>query len=349
MPKKKKTFSPELSIKQKQEAEAAQRRKKNKNTIITVASILAVIAIIIGIGYYLIYAMPMQRKIIQVNDDAINIDYLIKRCLMSDNPEDIDSTRYKLAYELLIKQGAPQYGIEVTEADIDQAIRDAAKGTSEDITDAELREWLRKELNWNQLSEKQYRDYVKLSVAAQRLQALLQEVMPTTGEHVHFHYMLIQDYNEALEIKARLEEGEDFATIAREISMDEASAEDGGDKGWLPVEILGDDIQYVVSDLDIGEISMLVPMGSGEYTDTNTDTFAPYAIIMITERAAAMEIEAGYLDVLKTTVLQKWLDERSNQIRFLGQGTSGGYDSETEAWIFYQIRKLEKSRGITTS
>lgn len=347
MPKKKESFSAEKIAEQKREAEKAERRRRKKNTIITVASILAVIAIVIGVGYYFIYAMPMQRTIISVNGEKISIDYLVKRCLMSDDPEDINSVRYQLAYELLIKQGSPEYGITITEADIDQAIRDAAKGTSEDISDAEVQEWFRQQLNSSQLSKAEFREYIMVSLMAQQLQELLEALVPTVGEQVHLHYILIEDYVTAEQIKARLDEGEDFATIASEVSIDTESAEDGGDKGWVPIDVLDFSVKYVVEDLDIGEISMLVPVGSGESTDTSVDAFAPYAIFMISEKAVSMEIAEEYMEVLRMSALKNWLSERSDQIKFLGQGSSGGYDSYTEAWILMQIRKLERSRGIS--
>jgi hypothetical protein len=34
------------------------------------------------------------------------------------------------------------------------------------------------------------------------------------------------------------------------------------------------------------------------------------------------------------------------QVKLLGRGQKGGYDSSTEAWLKYEIEKLKASRGI---
>jgi len=353
MPKNKKDFEIDKnSAREKREAEAAKRRKQKINTIITVTAILAVIAIVIGIAYYLIYVMPMNRIIIKVNDDSINAGYLIKRCLMSDDPEDINTMRYRLANELLIKQGAPEYGIDVTEADIDQAIKDNAQiasGSETEISNAEVQQWYRQQLNASQLSEKRYREYVSIIIMSQRLNTLLGDAVPNLAEQVHLHDIVVQGSTTAQEIKSRLESGEDFATIAREVSLDTETKENGGDMGWIPIDVLDAAVAFYVSDLELGEFSEPIAMGSDDTSGDTTGAYIPYAIFMVSERAVEMEIADKYLDLLKDNAIEQWISERSDQIKFLGQGPNGGYDSTTEAWILYQIRKLEGSRGITTT
>jgi hypothetical protein len=35
------------------------------------------------------------------------------------------------------------------------------------------------------------------------------------------------------------------------------------------------------------------------------------------------------------------------KVKLYGKGTSGGYDSQTSAYLQYEIEKLKSSRGIT--
>jgi foldase protein PrsA len=53
----------------------------------------------------------------------------------------------------------------------------------------------------------------------------------------------------------RLEAGEDFATVAQELSIDQASKESGGDLGWFPEGLRGEEFDDVAFDLELGAIS----------------------------------------------------------------------------------------------
>ncbi|MCX6003857.1 MAG: SurA N-terminal domain-containing protein, partial [Chloroflexi bacterium] len=234
MPKAIKQSPDKKPVGKKPETEEAKRRRKKNNTTIIVTAILAVIAIAISVGYYVIYKMPVQRPIIKVNNETVKVSYLLKRCLLSSS-DDIDSMITNIVYELVIEQAAPEYGIVVTEADIDQALKDGAKGTNESITDAEFQEWYRQELRTSQFSDKEFREVIRTGIIVQRLQTYLQNSLPTTAAQVYLHYLYVSDYDTAATIKQRIDAGEDFATIARELSLDENAKEDGGDKGWIPV------------------------------------------------------------------------------------------------------------------
>ncbi len=62
----------------------------------------------------------------------------------------------------------------------------------------------------------------------------------------------------AEELRERLVQGEDFATLAREASDDEASAAAGGDLGFVPLAELEDALAQAVNNLEAGKISAVV-------------------------------------------------------------------------------------------
>ena len=347
-----KKLSDNKLIEKKQETEEVKRRKRKTNTIITVTAILVVIAIVVSVGYYLIYAMPMQRTIIRVNDENIKINYFLKRCLLNST-DDVYSMITNIVYELMIKQAAPEYGIVISETEIDEALMTEAKGSNDSISDAEYQEWYRQQLYTSMLSDKEFRDVIRNSLIAQKLQTYLQDNLPTTADQVHLHYIYLADYATATAIKERLDNGEDFATIAREVSLDSAAQDDNGDKGWMPIHALSADLEYAVTNLTIGQVSDPILLNSSSDTSSTSSssstTDGPYALIMISERATAMEVSDTYMAVLKGRALDDWLSARSatQTIKFFGKGSSGGYDSETNAWLQYQLAKMKKAAGIT--
>jgi foldase protein PrsA len=362
--KRKKRLKKTAAVPVKEETSEVKRRRSKNNAIITASAILTVIVAVVVVSWYFIYKAPLQQTIIQVNNEKVTAEYLIKRCLMNtSSTTDVQSMIQSIVYERIVKQGAPQYGITVTEADIDQKLREEANISSTDTTDttgsttavtlsdAEYREWYRQTLNQSQLSEKEFRELVRVSIMYQRLQTLLENNMPTTAEQVHLYDIQLADYNTAAEVKSRIEAGEDFMTIAGEVSLDTNTKDAGGDMGWIPIHILDSNLESTITDLDIGVVSNPVQTSAATSSSSSTDA-EPYFLFMVTEKAVDREVvDTQYLDTLKARLMQDWINSQLSDpkvtVSLHGKGSSGGYDSETEAWIQYQIAKLEKSRGIT--
>jgi hypothetical protein len=182
----------------------------------------------------------------------------------------------------------------------------------------------------------------------QRLQKLLGDNMPTTAEQVHLYDIVLPDYNTAADVKKRIAEGEDFMTIASEVSLDTDTKDKGGDMGWLPIKVLDSYLESAVTNLDIGVVSDPLQTSTSADQYSSTGEQQPYLLLMVTEKAVAREVDAQYIDSLKSRLIQDWINTQAStqKIALHGRGSSGGYDSETDAWLQYQIEKLKKSRGI---
>jgi len=375
MPNPKKSLKSSKSINKPPETADAKRRRSKTNAILTASAILLVIVIVVVVGWYVVYKAPLQATIIKVNNDSISVDYVVKRCLMNtSNTNDTMSTIQNIIQEELIKQAAPQYGITVTEADIDQELRkqanmsssstdttttDTPTTTSTDTTttttatmsDAEYQEWYRQTLDATTLSESQFRDLVRTSIIATRLQAIFEANMPTTAEQAHIYDIVVADAATATDIKNRIDAGEDFQTLANEVSLDTSTKDQGGDMGWVPIKALDSDLANTVTNLDIGKVSDPVQTSSAAQEAASSQQDQPYFLLMVTEKSPSREVDPQYISTLQGRLMTDWLNTQmsTQKISLLGKGSSGGYDSTTDAWIQYQIEKLKASRGITSS
>jgi len=309
-------------------SKAITRNRKGRRTAFIIASVVIVlILVIVGVSLY-INAAPFRRIMITVDDTSINMDYFLKRTrLAGADPMDM---LMRLTNELLIKIVAPQYVAEVTPTDIDQALMGIAGGESETISESEFKEWYRQLLNEIDLSDSEYKELVATGLLSARLHEYLAARMPTVAEQIHLHGILLETYEDAEKIRARWEAGEDFADLAREISLDEVSGEKGGDLGWLPRGVLAsswfDDVAF---SLTVGDVSEPLSYMSDPETE---EIF--YYLLMVSEKAEAREIDEDALQILKAQALDAWLlvEIKSHEVDW-------DYNSEINAWMNWQLSK----------
>ena len=354
-------------------ADAKRRRRKNITILIASAILVVIIGVSVG-GWYLAYKRPLLTNVASVNGKKVSVDYILRRCLMSIYDASTNTTTgtadplgiiQTIIQEQIVEQDAAKapYNIKITDADIDKALRNEANSISSDsststtpttptMTDAEFNEWYRQLLNKTQLSDNELRQLIKVGIMEQRLNTYLADNMPTTAEQVHLWDIVVSDQTQATDIQQRIDKGEDFSTIAKELSIDTNTSGQGGDMGWVPLKSLDSSLEYVAKKADIGIVSAPVVLSTAmQSSSSSSGDMGPVYLLMVTETATSKEVDnPDYISVLKNRLLQDWLDtemsSKDNVIELHGRGIKGGYDSTTNAWILYQIERLKRSRGI---
>ena len=308
-----------------------------RTAIIASMALLVIIAVSVVIGLYFSVWQDLWSPVLKVNDETTNMDYLIRRMKYLDKTDDAIGMLTTLTEEEFIRQGATRYGIEVTPDEIDELIRDIARGENETISESEFKAWYRNALNEIKLSDAEYREWLGTILLADRLNAYFVERIPTVAEQVHLHIIVLSSPEDADAAKARIEEGEDFSELARELSIDEESAEQGGDIGWWPQGALEPNLGYVAFNVEIGQVSDLVLIDEEGQI---------YAICMITERQSARDVEEDKLEVLKDIIFQEWLYNEWNTVDYQWLGMDWNeneqryiFGSKTIAWISLQLVK----------
>jgi parvulin-like peptidyl-prolyl isomerase len=154
---------------------------------------------------------------------------------------------------------------------------------------------LRKEVG---LSEADYRRTIEADLLSSKLQDLFASRVPTTEEQVHARHILVETEEEAQTVLARLEAGEDFVSLAKELSTDESTREDGGDLGWLPRGVMVPEFEEAAFALQPGETGDIVQTSFG------------YHIILVEERDPDRELEPSFLERRRASALSEWLEEQ---------------------------------------
>ena len=322
--KKKKTDTKAAEQAAGQKGIDSKRQARWTQYIITLV-VIVIMGTVVGFFYYQEYIAPRRIAVVRVDDTTIRMDYFLKRLTIT--PVDPMNMLLSLQQEEIITMDAPSLVGELTEDDIEQGMRDIAGGETGDITESEFKEWYRQQLNETSFTDAEFREFVSTNLLAARLMKYLAERVSTVAEQFHVHMIVVETYDDAMEVRTRWEEGEDFVDLAREVTLDESTRENGGDLGWMPAGV-NDLVDWVIQDLDIGVVSQPV---------TETGTY--FYLFMISERDVARPLEEDDLLVLQSQVLNEWLISRNEFHTITYHGFNNGFDSETYAWVNWQLSK----------
>lgn len=337
--KKKKVDRDQAQITKKNPA-IQKVRKSNRTAYLIISLVIIIILVIVGVGYYQQYVVPFQRTVITFDDTVIKMRYFLDRARL--NSSNGISTLQYLTNELCIREGAERYGITVTSQDIDNTLRKLAAGSDNaTITDAEFREWYRQLLNDTKMTDSRYREMTSLTIMETRLREYVVKDLPSTSEHAHVYVLYLTTYDEAVAVKERIDAGESYYKVAREVSLAAVGEELEGEYGWIPrgVKVLNQDPFL----WEAGKTSqVLAYLDESSSSTSTTPQIAFYYLFYISE-IEDREIEAGYLSEVNNTIFEKWLTDEygMHDIHYV-------YDSVIDKWVSWQLSK-ETSNNTTTS
>ncbi len=150
----------------------------------------------------------------------------------------------------LIRQGAEERGVEVTEEDID-AQRDEIEADIQEQMGMDLEEFAETQ----GLTEEDIDLDLELLAYQEGLMAQLAEDGEIEDEEIaEARHILTEDEGAADDARERIEDGEDFADVAEDASEDPGSAEEGGDLGEFPRGQMDEAFDDAVFDAEAGDL-----------------------------------------------------------------------------------------------
>ncbi len=145
------------------------------------------------------------------------------------------------------------------------------------------------------MSEAEYRNQVQMELLRNKLQEALASEVPTATEQIHARQVVLASEEEAKAALERLKKGEEWAVVAKEVSQDAATKENGGDLGWLPQGQRGDDFDKAAFALQPGQTGDPVKIGE------------QYYIIKVEERDPNRPLDEPLLAQKRSQALEDWL------------------------------------------
>ena len=178
----------------------------------------------------------------------------------------------KLIMDELILQDAEKRGIEVTEEELDEI-----KNSQLEMLGGQ--EAFEEYLEGQGMTEEAFEDVIRKNIIAQKHQETVFEETEITDEKLEEYFeenkemlekveashILLETEEEAKEVLAKLNAAEpaDFATLAEEVSLDKASAVNGGDLGYFGRGKMVEEFESAAFGLEEGETSGVVQSDAG--------------------------------------------------------------------------------------
>jgi foldase protein PrsA len=204
---------------------------------------------------------------------------------------------------VLIEQGGAALGVTLTDEELESQVEaDIVAGGGQAAFD----EWLEAVGQ----DREDYKEMLRQSMLSQRVMEVVTAGVGTEAEQVHARHIVVDSEEVAQEVLTRLQQGADFAALARDYSLDLATKENGGDLGWFPRGLVAPELESAAFALQPGQVSEVLRLGEG------------YHIIQVVEREAAHPLSPEAQLDLRLAIFEQWLAElRASAVveRFVGE------------------------------
>ena len=153
----------------------------------------------------------------------------------------------------------------------------------------------------------------------------------TKGSHVRG--MLLGSRQEAEEIRARIEAGEDFGALAKQYSQDSTSKEQEGDLGWI--QSGGMPQAEVINRSVVGQVLQLQPGDlSQPAADSSVQTKGGYWVVKVADKDSSRAVGDEIRATLKFRLFEAWVNEQIGKLsveRYMTQ--------EQKSWAVDRVLK----------
>ena len=200
----------------------------------------------------------------------------------------------------LIYQAAAVQGLTVSADVVDEKLKNLQESSSEH---GNFNDWLIA----NQWTFEEFRKALEAEMLVEEMVAVVTADVPEAVEQVRVRYIQIDNLDQAQSLLAQIREGVDFAGLAQQYSLDQATAPYGGDLGYFARgSLLVPEIETVAFALQLEEVSDVIAVVDEE---TGLST---YYIVQLTERDPNRALGADLRYRLLQDAFESWLDKQKS-------------------------------------
>ncbi|AWB09832.1 peptidyl-prolyl cis-trans isomerase C [Thermodesulfobium acidiphilum] len=255
----------------------------------------------------------------------------------------------------IITQEAKKENIKITPSEVDARIDEIKKSfpsekdffealAKQKISMGELRNIIEQQLTAEALFKKLTSN---VTISEAEVKAYYEEhkkefVQP---EQIHLRHILVKTEQEANYIYEQLKQGKDFATLAKEYSIDTPTKDKGGDLGWISKASLVPDLAKAADELKDNEFSKPIKSPFGYHIIEKLGT-RPSKELSFDE--VKNTLTAQLLRNKQAQSLEKWFKEKKEQSKITPDPIVAPMDNPVitawERFKFWLVSLLNKTR-----
>lgn len=326
---------------QRREATRRLLERRRQNWVLVLAAFVVLVVIAIpSVGFYMRFVVPPKQVIVSVNDVDRTMGQMVDRARarvatqvesggqpqIANVPFDVLTT---LIDEEVLFQGGPTLGVTATRDEVDENIRltfypskDAGSDQDQDALEREFQERYMDFLTVSQLSDETYRQIARSNILRGKVRNIVGETVPSVEESVYVHWIRVADEAMAANVMERLDIGERFDAVAREVNADRTWANHDGEVGWVPRGAFFE-LEETLFSIKHNEVSVPLRAQSGVH------------ILKVTKGPEFVEVSDKMKEVLKTRALENWLEEQRGL-----NNVVVNFDSQDYDWVVNKIIEL---------
>ena len=332
---------------------SAERRRQRIAIILGAVLILVIVGVVMA-GVYQAFILPPRVMAGEVRGVRFTMGDLVERIRVLQGIDryqggqvDLSTIPFQLLTDLLhaeiLRQAAPGLAINITDEEIEEAIRSRFRPEpqpGQEVDDAQLDAEYQNTytgfLTQVNLTDDAYRRIVEEQLQQRELFARMLGSLPEEASQVELQVIGLSINSDAAPeaVKERLELGEDFATVSRELSGNE------GYIGWVPEGAFPEFDRYLFGETVVDESgeSARKPalLEAGEVSDPIYEEQSIFLIQPVGD-VETRAIEPAMQFQMAGSLVEQWKDDQ------LLQGTTEGwvkinFDSNRYAWVTEQVR-----------
>ena len=304
--------------------------------IAVVAGFAVFVLVLLGVivyGWWDSQVGPPQSKALRVGDTTLNVDFFSRRLKgflqesgLTASGQQIDQSTMLaivnymatiLEQETLLRQRAPvDLGLSATPDEVEGEITSRLSVSRDDAVKFQVA--YAAELKKKDLSDKEYREMVEADLLDTEVQDGFVRAAPEAADQVRIRLIQVGAKEDADKVVERLNAGEDFAVVAKEMSGDTTTKDQGGEKGWVTLEELDPSYAAKVFALDVGKRSEPLEGQGG------------FLIIEVEEKEAGRPVESAQRTAIGSRYFALWMDE---QRTLLPTTNYVGADADKYWWV----------------
>lgn len=197
---------------------------------------------------------------------------------------------------VLIEQAARAQGVKLADSEIDARLKSF-------VSDAGGLDKFNQYLTQNQLTLQDLCLTIRSSALGELMIERVTATLPTKVEQVRVAHILLNTREDADKALAQLKGGADFAAVAKQLSQDEATKDNGGELGWIPHDVMAPEFDQAAFALQPGQISGVVQSQLG------------FHIIKVLERDPAHPLTPELLQNQRQAAFLTWLQEQRDKAK----------------------------------